>query len=74
LGVDAIVTGTLEDQSNGNVEVSARLIKTESFEILAASTQEVEKTWQDQPSAENPVDSSAPEPRSLGGLRRRGAR
>lgn len=48
LGVDAIVTGTLSDAAYGNVEVNARIIKTESYEIVAAATAKVKKTWGDQ--------------------------
>ncbi len=47
LGVEAIVTGTLEDVGRGKVEVGARMIKTESYQIMAASVQKVHKTWQD---------------------------
>ena len=65
LGVEAIVTGTLEDQADGDVEISARLIKTESFEIIAACSRTVEKTWRDQPAqseGSSPEDSSDDEP------------
>lgn len=47
LGVEAIVTGTLEDVGRGKVEIGARMIKTESYQIMAASVQKVHKTWQD---------------------------
>lgn len=51
LGVEAIVTGTLSDQSFNNVEVNARIIKTETYEIVAAATERVKKDWSDAPSA-----------------------
>jgi len=38
LGVEAIVTGSLQDLSYGNVEINARVIKTQTYEIIAAST------------------------------------
>lgn len=67
LGVDAIVTGTLSDASYGNVEVNARIIKTESYEIVAAATAKVKKTWGDQAAppqevAAAPSAESAPAP------------
>ncbi len=50
LGVDAIVTGMLEDAKNGkSATISARVIKTDTFEILASDEREVEKTWKDAP-------------------------
>ncbi len=66
LGVDAIVTGTIEDASYGNVEINARVIKTETYEIIAAATVKAKKTWNDQsaPSAESAPaqQESAPAP------------
>jgi opacity protein-like surface antigen len=56
LGVEAIVTGTLEDVGHGKVEIGARMIKTETYQIVAASVQKVEKTWQD---GEAPVAKAA---------------
>jgi hypothetical protein len=47
LGVEAIVTGTLEPSGSGQIEINARIIKTESYEIVAAGSQKVKKTWQD---------------------------
>jgi len=49
LGVDAIVTGTLIDLEGGETEVNARLIRTETGEILAAATTRVDRTWKDLP-------------------------
>lgn len=49
LGVDAIVTGTLNDLDDGRTEVNARLIESASGEILAAAHVYVTRTWQDQP-------------------------
>lgn len=59
LGVEAIVTGTLEDLPSGMVEVNARVIKTETYEIVAASVHEVKKTWTDA----SPEQLLAPFPR-----------
>ena len=49
LGVDAIVTGTLIDFEGKETEVNARLIKTDTGEVLAAVTTEVKRTWSDLP-------------------------
>ncbi len=49
LGVEAIVTGTLIDLSQDKTEVNARLIKTETGEVLTACTVEVERNWKDSP-------------------------
>ncbi|MHB9155700.1 MAG: FlgO family outer membrane protein [Endomicrobiales bacterium] len=47
LGVDAIIAGTLMDIGPETVEVNARVIKTESAEVISTSSIEVEKTWPD---------------------------
>jgi hypothetical protein len=49
LGVDAIVTGTLIDLDNGKTEVNARMIATETGEILSAAQTHVKRTWDDKP-------------------------
>ncbi len=49
LGVDAIVTGTLIDLDDNQTEVNARLIKTDTGEVLAAATTRVDRTWKDLP-------------------------
>ncbi len=49
LGVDAVVTGTLNDFDNRETEVNARLIRTETGEILAADTVIIQKQWMDFP-------------------------
>lgn len=45
LGVDAIVTGTLVETSNGQIEVNARLIKTETAQAIGASQVQLDKNW-----------------------------
>ena len=67
LGVEAIITGTLVETSNGQIEINARLIKTETAQAIGASQVTVEKNWmgdvstapqapaQPQPVAEQPV-------------------
>ncbi|MFH1714932.1 MAG: FlgO family outer membrane protein [Elusimicrobiota bacterium] len=45
LGVDAIITGTMMNISLNRLEVNAKLIKTETAEILAVSSMLVEKDW-----------------------------
>jgi len=47
LGADAVVTGTLNDIKDGETEVNARVVETESGKILAAAAVNVRKTWQD---------------------------
>ncbi len=47
LGVDAIVAGTLLDVENGMVELNARVIKTETAEVIGTASVEIEKIWQD---------------------------
>jgi TolB-like protein len=45
LGVEAIITGTLVETSNGQIEVNARLIKTETAQAIGASQVELDKNW-----------------------------
>lgn len=45
LGVEAIITGTLTDIGNNRVEINARMINTESAEIITTSVIEVDKVW-----------------------------
>ena len=48
LGADAVVTGTLNDLGDGNTEINARVVETESGKILSAAAAMVKKTWKDQ--------------------------
>lgn len=61
LGVEAIVSGTLIDLGEKEVEVNARLIKTETGQILVATSGKVERFWQD----ETVTASSQEEKKSL---------
>ncbi|MCX5781882.1 MAG: FlgO family outer membrane protein [Elusimicrobia bacterium] len=45
LGVEAIITGTLTNIAGGMVEVNAKLIRTETAEILNVSSSKIEKDW-----------------------------
>jgi TolB-like protein len=45
LGVQAIVTGTLVETSNGQIEVNARMIKTETAQAIGASQVDLDKDW-----------------------------
>lgn len=45
LGVEAIVTGTLVETSGGQIEVNARLIKTETAQAIGASQVTLTKNW-----------------------------
>lgn len=49
LGVEAIITGTLADVDGRNVRVNSRVIKTESYEIVASASARLKKTWHDAP-------------------------
>ncbi len=45
LGVEAIITGTLMDIGYNRTEINARMINTETAEIITTSSIEVEKVW-----------------------------
>ena len=45
LGVEAIITGSLTNMSGGMVEVNAKLIRTETAEIINVASSKVEKDW-----------------------------
>jgi TolB-like protein len=45
LGVDAVITGTMLNINNNQIELNAKLIKTETAEILAASSIKINKDW-----------------------------
>ncbi len=47
LGVDYVVTGTLNDVSVSSAEVNARLIDAETAAIVSAAVAVVDKTWRD---------------------------
>ncbi len=45
LGVEAIITGTLVQTDNGQIEVNARMIKTETAQAIGASQVDITKDW-----------------------------
>jgi len=45
LGVDAIITGTLVRRTGGDIEVNARIIKTETAQAIGAAQIIVKKDW-----------------------------
>lgn len=47
LGVDAILTGTVVELKGDRVEINARLIHTETAQVLAADTVRVAKDWEE---------------------------
>lgn len=53
LGVDAILTGSIVELRNDRVEINARLIHTETAQVLAADTARVPKDWEDRPIGED---------------------
>jgi len=59
LGVEAIITGTLMDIGATRTEINARMIHTETAEIIATSSAEVDKVWDGatiaQPVTQQPV-------------------
>lgn len=62
LGAGAVVTGTLQDLPGNEVEINARLVRTETARILAANLVRLERSWSDRlPVVVSPI---APPPRS----------
>ena len=49
LDADAVVTGTLIDLIGGKTEINARLIRTDSGEVLSAAQETITRTWADAP-------------------------
>ena len=46
LGVEAVATGTLTKRRNGWIEINARLIRTETGDILAAASEMIFPDWE----------------------------
>jgi TolB-like protein len=62
LGVEAIVTGTMSQMVGNKIEVYAKLIKTETAEILAASSITVPKDWiSTQPAVTTSASTTTPQ-------------
>lgn len=61
LGVDAIVTGTLQDTLNGPTHVNARMIRATTGEVLAAAAANIDRTWEDTPHMPLPASNADPE-------------
>ena len=60
LGVEAIITGTLVEMQAGEIEVNARLIKTETAQAIGASQVTLRKDWVgDAATAPQPVPQPA---------------
>ena len=47
LGVEAIINGTIMEIGEARVEVNARIIKTETAEVLGTSSVEMDREWND---------------------------
>ncbi|MBI5246592.1 MAG: hypothetical protein HY923_05380 [Elusimicrobia bacterium] len=62
LGVDAILTGTVVELKGERIEVNARLINTETAQVLAASSAKTEKDWEDRPQTEESATWVVPVP------------
>ncbi|MDD5302533.1 MAG: FlgO family outer membrane protein [Elusimicrobia bacterium] len=73
LGVDAILTGTIVELKGDRVEINARLIHTETAQVLAADTVRVTKDWEERAIGEDastwivPVPDLGDEPFKSGG-------
>ncbi len=50
LGADAVVTGTVIELNNTDVEINARLVDTQDAHILKAVTKTVKKDWEEKTS------------------------
>jgi len=71
MGVDAVVTGTLQDLKNGVTLVNMRLVQLPTGEVLTGATAEVDRVWDDDPAAppapeEDEQAASGPSPTSAG--------
>jgi TolB-like protein len=64
LGVEAIITGTLVDIGTTRTEINARMILTETAEIIATSSVEVDKVWDISTSVQPVVQQSLSQPQS----------
>ncbi|MDD5686787.1 MAG: FlgO family outer membrane protein [Elusimicrobia bacterium] len=60
LGVDAIITGTLLDVEDGQVEINARMIKTETAEVIATAVAEIKKIWSDVSTTQPQIQQGQP--------------
>ncbi|OGR80559.1 MAG: hypothetical protein A3I11_08715 [Elusimicrobia bacterium RIFCSPLOWO2_02_FULL_39_32] len=58
LGVEAIVSGTLIDLGEEEVEINARLIQAETGKILVASSGKVDRFWKDEEPKQKEVAQS----------------
>jgi TolB-like protein len=58
LGVEAIVTGTLIDLGNGQIEINARLIQAETGLVLAAAGGTQPRDWPEEEKSSDPAASS----------------
>lgn len=62
LGVDAILTGTVVELKGEKVEVNARLVNTETAQVLAAATAKTDKDWEERPHTEEAATWIVPVP------------
>lgn len=59
VGVDVIITGTLNDMEGNRTELNARVIKADTGEVLAARHVVVTRSWSDAPRFTNRVTVDA---------------
>ncbi len=55
VGVDVIITGTLNDFGENETELNARALEAASGEVVAAGRVVVEREWQDRPRSPKPI-------------------
>lgn len=68
LGVDAILTGTVVELKGDRIEINARLINTQTAQVMAADTVKVAKDWEDRPLGEDMSTWIVPVPQLNGGF------
>ncbi|MCG3205993.1 MAG: hypothetical protein KCHDKBKB_02719 [Elusimicrobia bacterium] len=59
LDVDLIITGTLIDLESEQTELNARVLRSDTGEVLAANRAVVERSWSDKPRSLTPNDHPA---------------
>lgn len=62
LGADAVIVGMLNDTEHGRTEINARIVNTETAEIIGAGTADIKKVWE--PRAEKPRRIAVPKAES----------
>lgn len=53
LGVEAIITGTILNLNNNRAEINARLIQTDTAEVIATASEEIYRSWDEERAPQN---------------------